>query len=100
MGVGPFQGGSIRENTKLVGNPFRFGRRTSTASAIESIERPVVDISAETRFNQGWPDFGNVGFGPELLASGADESDEASGEESEDAESTRIAETPSDTTTK
>lgn len=70
MGVGPFQGGSIREKTKLAGNPFRFGRRSRTGSLAGSFERPTVDYTAETRFNQGWPDFSGAGHGHGMLASG------------------------------
>lgn len=69
MGIGPFQGGSIREKTKLADNPFRFGRRSRNSSPAGEFERPPVDFTAETRFNQGWPDLGKVGHGPGMLAS-------------------------------
>jgi len=69
MGIGPFQGGSIREKTKLAGSQFEFGRRSRTGSPTELYERPSVDYTAETRFNQGWPQFGDIGLGPDMLAS-------------------------------
>ena len=72
LGVGPFQGGSIRDDTKLAGSQFRFGRRSKTGSSAMPFERPAVDYTAETRFNQGWPDFSDVGYGPEMLASDSD----------------------------
>ncbi|MCO8125380.1 hypothetical protein NHH03_26815 [Stieleria sp. TO1_6] len=69
MGIGPFQGGSIRDKTKLAGSGFRFGRRSATGSTNQSNDRPAVDYTAETRFNQGWPDFSDVGHGAEMIAS-------------------------------
>ncbi|QDV84139.1 DUF6655 family protein [Planctomycetes bacterium TBK1r] len=72
MGIGPFQGGSIREKTKLVGSGIAFGRRSRNASVAEDYERPAVDYSAETRFNEGWPEFGDVGEGHGMIASSDD----------------------------
>jgi hypothetical protein len=69
MGIGPFQGGSIREKTKLAGSKFEFGRRSPNGSPSEGFERPSVDFTAETRFNQGWPEFGDSGYGSDMLAS-------------------------------
>ncbi|MEM6470548.1 MAG: DUF6655 family protein [Planctomycetota bacterium] len=69
LGVGPFQGGSIREKTKLAGSQFLFGKRSPRGSVAENFERPAVDFTAETRFNQGWPELGDSGLGPDLLAS-------------------------------
>ncbi|TWU04981.1 DUF6655 family protein [Stieleria varia] len=57
MGIGPFQGGSIRDKTKLVGSKFAFGRRSERGSPTDIYERPPVDYTAETRFNQGHPVF-------------------------------------------
>ncbi|TWT74911.1 hypothetical protein CA85_01990 [Allorhodopirellula solitaria] len=55
MGVGPFQAGSIRNETRLAGsNLVHFGR-SETGSPPESFERPPVDYTAETRFDAGWP---------------------------------------------
>ncbi|PNY38176.1 DUF6655 family protein [Rhodopirellula sp. MGV] len=69
MGIGPFQGGSIRDKTKLAGGYFNFGRRSRHGSTAEEFERPSVDFTAETRFNQGWPEFGEFGPAPDMLAS-------------------------------
>ena len=69
MGIGPFQGGSIREKTKLAGSKFEFGRRSQNGSPTGGFERPSVDFTAETRFNQGWPEFGDAGYGRDMLAS-------------------------------
>ncbi len=71
MGIGPFQGGSIRDKTKLAGSRFRFGKRSQSGSGANSFERPSVDYTAETRFNQGWPDFSDVGHGTQLMANDA-----------------------------
>lgn len=55
MGVGPFQGGSIRDETRLAGTKLvRFGRR-STGSPPKVFSRPPVDYTAETRFDGGFP---------------------------------------------
>lgn len=96
LGVGPFQGGSIREKTKLAGSRFEFGRRSIGGSAAEQFERPPVDYTAETRFNQGWPDLGGVGLGAELIAS-EEPSAEASVEDDQK-DSTRVAEIPKPST--
>ncbi|MEP0428697.1 DUF6655 family protein [Rhodopirellula bahusiensis] len=59
MGVGPFQGGSIREETRLAGTKLlRFGRR-STGSPPKVFSRPPVDYTAETRFDGGYPVLGD-----------------------------------------
>lgn len=59
MGVGPFQGGSIRDETRLAGTKLvRFGRR-STGSPPRTFSRPPVDYTAETRFDGGWPVLGS-----------------------------------------
>ncbi|WP_236696278.1 DUF6655 family protein [Rhodopirellula islandica] len=58
LGVGPFQGGSIREETRLAGSKLiHFGRR-STGSPPTQFSRPPVDYTAETRFDHGWPVLG------------------------------------------
>lgn len=72
LGIGPFQGGSIREKTKLAGSRFQFGRRSRTSSPAGQFDRPAVDYTAETRFNQGWPEFGDASYGPDMLASNPD----------------------------
>ncbi len=55
MGVGPFQAGSIRKETRLAGSRFlQFGRK-QTGSPPKSFDRPPVDFTAETRFDSGWP---------------------------------------------
>jgi len=55
LGVGPFQGGSIRERTKLAGSRFAFGRRHRGGSSDQMYDRPPVAHTAMTRFQQGWP---------------------------------------------
>ena len=67
MGIGPFQGGSIRDQTKLAGSRFKIGRRSASGSPTEFYERPPVDYTAETRFNQGHPVFDNDDFSAGLL---------------------------------
>lgn len=73
MGIGPFQGGTIRDKTKLVGSPIQFGRRSRKGSPAGTYDRPSVDYTAETRFNQGWPEFSDAAHGPEMLASHDDD---------------------------
>ncbi len=57
MGIGPFQTGSIREQKKLAGSKFfKFGRvMPKRDSPPAEYPRPPVNLSAETRFHEGWP---------------------------------------------
>lgn len=55
MGIGPFQAGSIRKETRLAGSKMRrFGSKIE-GSPPKSYERPPVDYTAETRFDEGYP---------------------------------------------
>ncbi|MFK8110841.1 MAG: DUF6655 family protein [Rubripirellula sp.] len=67
MGIGPFQGGTIREQTKLAGSTIKFGAKSSTGSPARFYDRPPVDYTSETRFQQGWPVLDDGGFGPDML---------------------------------
>ena len=67
MGVGPFQAGTIREQTKLAGSRIRFGEKSATGSPARFFDRPPVDYTAETRFQSGWPVFKDGGFGPDMI---------------------------------
>jgi len=63
MGVGPFQAGSIRKETRLAGSKLlKFGR-SITGSPPKPYDRPPVDYTAETRFENGWPILQSVGGG-------------------------------------
>ncbi len=73
MGIGPFQGGTIREQTKLAGSKLSFGPRSATGSPAEFYERPPVDYNAEMRFDNGLPVFDHGGFGPDMLGPLEDE---------------------------
>jgi hypothetical protein len=64
MGVGPFQGGSIREQTKLAGSTIRIGEGNRRGSPVEDFDRPAVDYTAQVRFQQGWPLLYDEGAGP------------------------------------
>ncbi|MCM2371997.1 DUF6655 family protein [Aporhodopirellula aestuarii] len=69
MGIGPFQAGSIRSETRLAGSKLlKFGR-SHTGSPPKSFDRPPVDYTAETRFDEGWPvlDSGSDGMGRGML---------------------------------
>lgn len=94
LGVGPFQGGTIREQTKLAGSQLRFGEKSATGSPAKFFERPPVDYAAETRFQQGWPIFRHGGLSEDMIGvpdSELDQSDIA--EDSPDADdATEIAE--------
>lgn len=67
MGVGPFQGGTIRRQTKLAGSQFRFGEQSATGSPARFFDRPPVDYTAETRFQEGWPVFNHGGVSSDML---------------------------------
>lgn len=73
MGVGPFQGGSIREQTKLAGSTIRFGEKSATGSPARFFDRPPVDYTAEVRFQEGWPIFDDGGFSADMLGIPASE---------------------------
>ncbi|WP_236624806.1 DUF6655 family protein [Rhodopirellula sp. SWK7] len=69
MGIGPFQAGSIRSETRLAGSKLmKFGRK-NTGSPPKSFDRPPVDYTAETRFDGGWPVLhsGADGIGPGMI---------------------------------
>ena len=67
LGVGPFQGGTIREQTKLAGSKLTLGSRSATGSAAKFYDRPPVDYTAEMRFDKGHPIFDDGGFGSDML---------------------------------
>ena len=67
MGIGPFQGGTIRDQTKLAGSQLKFGPRSATGSDAEFYERVPVDYNAEMRFDRGHPVFDHGGFGDDML---------------------------------
>lgn len=70
LGIGPFQSGTIRDETKLAGSKLiRFGRKHDSGSPPVVFERPPVDYTAETRFNEGWPDLGGNSSMPVMLES-------------------------------
>lgn len=98
MGVGPFQAGTIREQTTLAGSQLRFGEKSATGSPAKFFDRPPVDYTAETRFQSGWPVFNHGGFGPDMIGVPEEEIAEANnGAESTDATAdTEIAEKKDD----
>jgi hypothetical protein len=67
LGVGPFQGGTIREQMQLAGSAIRFGEKSATGSPARFFDRPPVDYTAETRFNQGWPVFDHGGISTDMI---------------------------------
>lgn len=67
MGVGPFQGGTVREQTKLAGSGIKFGEKSATGSPARFFDRPPVDYTAEVRFQQGWPVFNDGGLSPDMI---------------------------------
>jgi hypothetical protein len=66
MGVGPFQGGSIRQQTKLAGGSLGFEASDPNSSPTQFFDRPPVDYTAEVRYQQGWPIFNNGGFSVDM----------------------------------
>ena len=70
LGVGPFQGGSIREGTHLVKGTNRSGRTRPGASPTQPYDRPVVEHTAEVRYDQGWPMTGKRSLHGPMIGSG------------------------------
>ena len=97
MGVGPFQAGTIREQTKLAGSGIRFGEKSATGSPARFFDRPPVDYTAEVRFQQGWPIFDHGGVSADMIGIPNDElleaevADAETPASSEAGESTEIA---------
>jgi hypothetical protein len=67
MGVGPFRGGSIREQTQLAGSVIKFGEKSATGSPARFFDRPPVDYTAETRFRDGVPILNHGGLSEDML---------------------------------
>jgi hypothetical protein len=70
MGVGPFQGGSIREGTALAKGHNRSGRTRPGASPPATTDRPVVEYTAEVRYDRGWPLVGKSASNGKIVGSG------------------------------
>lgn len=82
FGIGPFQGGSIRSKTRLVGSGLPFGEGGYVgAEPPEGYDRPAVDYNAEVRFSDGRPVLGPQPQG-------------AAGTPATTAPATKVAETP------
>jgi hypothetical protein len=67
FGVGPFQGGTIREQMKLAGSEIGFGAKSATGSPARFFDRPPVSYTAEVRFQQGWPLFDDGGLSADMI---------------------------------
>lgn len=80
LGVGPFQGGSIREKTKLARNLVSFGDNSDSGSPFELIERPPVDYTAQTRFQDGYPVLDNRSPAPGMMHTDEEESEMLAGD--------------------
>lgn len=65
MGAGPFQAGSIRGGTRLLGNRLSQSGRKHAGSPPKTFDRPPVDFAAETRFDSGWPVLSSLGGNPQ-----------------------------------
>lgn len=56
LGLGPIQGGSIREKTRLAGaDLLRLSDAGNQGRGTPLFERPPVDYTAEVHFQEGWP---------------------------------------------
>ncbi len=55
VGVGPFQGGSIRDGVHLAKGQSRSGSSRPGSSPAQNFDRPPVEYTAQVRFDQGWP---------------------------------------------
>ena len=67
LGIGPFQGGSIRKETKLAGSRIAFNKKSSTGSKAQFFDRPDVDYNAQVRFRDGWPVLHDGGYSPDMI---------------------------------
>ncbi len=94
FGVGPFQSGTIREQAKLAGSAFKFGTKSATGSPAEFFDRPPVDYTAETRFQQGWPIFDHGGVSTDMI--GVPPTEIAQESESTEEDGTEIADASED----
>jgi hypothetical protein len=71
LGVGPFQGGSIREGSRRFARATnRSGRTRPGASPPAPSDRPVVEYTAEVRYDEGWPLVGRTGINGRPVGSG------------------------------
>ncbi len=86
FGIGPFQGGTIRERTKLAGSRLKFGKRKRIHKDAQTFERPPVDYTAVTRFQQGWPIYDDGGLSGDMV--GPTPSEESIAESVSDSEET------------
>lgn len=91
MGIGPFQGGSIRKNTKLAGSRLRFGSKAEAGSPAPAFRRPPVDYTATTRFQQGWPIFDQGSLSGDMIGPTTVDSPEEQTLQLESLEKTSIA---------
>ena len=73
MGIGPFQGGTARGQTKLAGSPLKFGQKSATGSTEKFFDRPPVDYTAEMRFQDGAPVFEDGGMSDDMIGVSAEE---------------------------
>ncbi|QEG42186.1 hypothetical protein UC8_42200 [Roseimaritima ulvae] len=55
LGVGPFQGGTIRDRTRFVAGDIEFGHDDNNGMPVRISDRPPVDYTAEVHFDEGWP---------------------------------------------
>lgn len=55
LGVGPFRGGTIRQETTLAGDPLGFGDHVDGETPFQLFDRPPVDYTSEIQFQNGWP---------------------------------------------
>ena len=94
FGIGPFQGGSVREQTKLAGSGLRFGGKSATGSPAKFFDRPPVDYTAETRFQDGWPIFDDGGVSADMIGIPQSEIAEEIAGETLPADGTEIADAP------
>ncbi|MEM9588463.1 MAG: DUF6655 family protein [Planctomycetota bacterium] len=67
LGVGPFRAGTIRDSTSLAGSGIKFGRKDQFGSPPKVFERPPVDYTASTRFDDGWPVFNATSSAESML---------------------------------
>ncbi|TWU67605.1 DUF6655 family protein [Crateriforma conspicua] len=99
LGVGPFQSGTIRDDTKLAGSKLiRFGRRHHKGAGPEMFDRPPVDYTAEVRFDDGWPALDPNHSGVEMIAGDASKAEPIEAAEKEAMVKMVSAKSPSEKT--
>lgn len=67
FGVGPFQAGSVRDTTKFAGREIGLGHDHEGGTKRKVLDRPPVNYTAETHFQNGYPIIGNPADATQMI---------------------------------